>query len=65
MPTTEECRRSAEEYLRWADETPNEEERDAFLEMARIWTQLELSSAKPNGGGDGAAQDPSVPAHTK
>ena len=55
MPTMDECRRKAEECLRWADETVNDAQRETLLEIARLWTQMELSSAEPNGV-DGAAQ---------
>jgi len=49
MPTMDECRRKAEECLRWADEAANDEQRETLLEIARLWTQMELSSAEPNG----------------
>jgi hypothetical protein len=55
MPTMDECRRKAEECLRRADEAANDEQRETLLEIARLWTQMELSSAEPNGV-DGAAQ---------
>jgi hypothetical protein len=55
MPTIDECRRKAEECLRWADEAANDEQRETLLEIARLWTQMELSSAEPNGV-DGVAQ---------
>ena len=55
MPTIDECRRKAEECLRWADEAADDQQRETLLEIARLWTQMELSSAKPNGV-DGAAQ---------
>ena len=63
MPTMDECRRKAEECLRWADETVNDAQRETLLEIARLWTQMELSSAEPMelssaepNGVDGAAQ---------
>ena len=55
MPTMDECRRKAEECSCWADETVNDAQRETLLEIARLWTQMELSSAEPNGV-DGAAQ---------
>ena len=55
MPKMDECRRKAEECLRWADEAANDQQRETLLEIARLWTQMELSSAEPNGV-DGAAQ---------
>ncbi len=55
MPTIDECRRNAEQTLHWADEAANDEQRETLLEIARLWTQMELSSAEPNGV-DGAAQ---------
>jgi hypothetical protein len=55
MPTIDECRRKAEECLRWADEAANDAQRETLLEIARLWTQTELSSAEPNGV-DRAAQ---------
>jgi hypothetical protein len=33
----------------------SDEQRETLLEIARLWTQMELSSADPNGV-DGAAQ---------
>ena len=39
----------AQECLRWADETANAEDRETLLEMATVWTQLELSSATSSG----------------
>ena len=54
MLTIDECRRNAEECLRWADEAANDTQRETLLEIARLWTQMELSSAEPNGV-DGAA----------
>ena len=41
--------------LRWTDEAANDEQRETLLEIARLWTQMEPSSAEPNGV-DGAAQ---------
>ena len=43
MPTIDECRRNAEQCLHWADEAANDEQRETLLEMARLWTQMELS----------------------
>jgi hypothetical protein len=42
MPTSNEYRSFAEQCLHWADETESEERRLAFLEMAKLWTQLAL-----------------------
>jgi hypothetical protein len=42
MPTSNEYRSFAEQCLHWADETDNEEYRHAFLEMAKLWTQLAM-----------------------
>ena len=64
MPTMDECTRKAEECLRWADETANDEQRETLLEIARLWTQMELSSAEPNGV-DGAAQVSMFPEQPK
>jgi hypothetical protein len=38
----EEYRLYARECLRWACETDNEEDRQALLEMAKVWTQLAM-----------------------
>jgi hypothetical protein len=35
----------AQKCRRFADETKNDENREIFLEMATVWTQLELTSA--------------------
>jgi hypothetical protein len=64
MPTMDECRRKAEECLRWADEAANDQQRETLLEIARLWTQMELSSAEPNGV-DGAAQVSGFPEQPK
>ena len=55
MPTINERRRNAEQCLLWADEPANDEQREKLLEIAGLWTQMELSSAEPNGVA-GAAQ---------
>jgi hypothetical protein len=55
MPTIDECRRNAEQCLHWADEAASDEQRETLLEIAGLWTQMELSSAEPNEV-DGAAQ---------
>jgi hypothetical protein len=47
MPTIDDCKRNAEQCLRWADEAANDEQRDTLLEIAGLWTQMELSSAEP------------------
>jgi hypothetical protein len=48
MPTLDDCKRKAEICLRWADEAANNEQRDTLLEIAALWTQMELSCADPN-----------------
>jgi quercetin dioxygenase-like cupin family protein len=47
MPTIDDCKRNAERCLRWADEAANNEQRDTLLEIAGLWTQMELC-ADPN-----------------
>ena len=47
MPTIDECRRNVEQCLHWADEAANDEQRETLLEIAGLWTQMELSSAEP------------------
>ena len=42
MPTSNEYEFYAQECLRWADQADNEADRQAFLEMAKVWTQLAL-----------------------
>jgi hypothetical protein len=59
MPTIDDCKRNAEQCLRWADEAANNEHRDTLLEIAALWTQMELSSAAPNKV-DGAAHGPRI-----
>jgi hypothetical protein len=39
MTTADEYRKFAEECLRWARDAKTDEERKAFLDMARAWTQ--------------------------
>ena len=36
----------ARECLRWAAETDDEEHRQAFLQMAKVWTQLAVHAHK-------------------
>ena len=55
MPTMDECKRKAVQCLRRADEAANDEQRETLLEIAGLWTQMELSSAEPNEV-DGGAQ---------
>ena len=55
MPTMDECRRKAEECLRWADEAANDRQRETLLEIARLWTQMELSSAGTKWCGQGCS----------
>jgi hypothetical protein len=45
MPSAKDYRHYAQQCLRFADETENDEDRELFLEMAMVWTQLELTSA--------------------
>ena len=59
MPTIDDCKRNAEQCLRWADEAANKEQRDTLLEIAALWTQMELSCADPNKV-DGAARGPRI-----
>jgi hypothetical protein len=40
MAATDEYRSYAQECLRWAEETNNEENRQALLAMARMWSRL-------------------------
>jgi hypothetical protein len=42
MPTMDECRRNAQQCLRWAVEAANDQQRETLLEIAGLWTQMEL-----------------------
>jgi hypothetical protein len=42
MATVSEYRQFAKECLRWADEAKAEQDRAAFLELARDWTMAAL-----------------------
>jgi hypothetical protein len=53
MASAEDYHFYAQECLRWADETANAEDRETLLEMATVWTQLELSSAASGGDSKG------------
>ena len=46
MTAADEYRKFAEECLRWARDAKTDEERKAFLDMARAWTQ---AAARMNG----------------
>lgn len=60
MPSVDECKRYAEQCLRWADAAKTEQERDTLLEIARLWTALELLSPPPSEA-DGTAPPPQSP----
>jgi ferric-dicitrate binding protein FerR (iron transport regulator) len=45
LVSAKDYRHYAQQCLRFADETENDEDREIFLEMAQVWTQLELTSA--------------------
>jgi ferric-dicitrate binding protein FerR (iron transport regulator) len=47
MTTRTDYQFFARECLRWAQETNNEQHRQAFLEMAKVWTQLAMR--RPHG----------------
>ena len=47
MITPEECRKNAEECLRWASGAKTDGERQSFLDMARTWTE---AASMTNGG---------------
>jgi hypothetical protein len=47
MTTADEYRQFAEDCLRWVRAAKGEEERKAFLDMARTWTK---AAAKPTNG---------------
>ena len=42
MPSSSEYQIYVDECLRWADNADNDEDRRAFPEMAKVWTQLAL-----------------------
>jgi hypothetical protein len=42
VKTTDEYQQYAEECIRWAAHATSEDERKAFLDMARAWTQAAL-----------------------
>jgi len=43
---SDEYQHYARECLRWAAETDDEEHRQAFLQMAKVWTQLAMHGHK-------------------
>ena len=45
--SAKEFREYADECLRWAEETDNDEHRQAFLDMAVVW--MKLAAHGPNG----------------
>ncbi len=45
--TADTYRHFAEECLRWAEETDNEDDRQSFLDMAVVW--MKLAGRGPNG----------------
>ena len=58
MSAADEFRSYAHQCLRWADEIDNEEHRQAFLEMAKVWTQL----LAMHGNGEAAQGTQTLPA---
>jgi len=47
MPSTAELYwANARECLRWAQESISEAEREKFLEMAKVWTQLAIQEGQ-------------------
>jgi hypothetical protein len=69
MTATSEYQRYAEECLRWAEETDNDEHRQAFLDMAVVWMklaahgpngELRAVSAKLNGAAYQASNNPEI-----
>ena len=48
-PSVDDYRSYAQECLRWADESDNEEHRQAFFEMAKVRTQLALHGNEAQG----------------
>jgi hypothetical protein len=46
MTTTAEFRQFAEECLRFAEQAKTEQERKAFLDMARTWTQAAVGTGE-------------------
>jgi hypothetical protein len=46
MTTPAEYQSYAQECLRWAAEADNEKDRQALLELAKVWTQLALHAPK-------------------
>ena len=58
MATVSEYRQFANECLRWATEAETEEERNAFLQMARDWT---LAALRLEGVPDSATQESDLP----
>jgi hypothetical protein len=47
MTTAAEFRRFAEESLRFAEQAKTEQERRAFLDLARAWTQAAVGKGEP------------------
>jgi hypothetical protein len=45
MPSAKDFRHYTQLCLRYAGETEDDQDREIFLEMATVWTQLELTSA--------------------
>jgi hypothetical protein len=55
MITPAEYQSYAQECLRWTAETDNDERRQAFLEMAKVWTHFAIH------GANGQHQTSSIP----
>ena len=49
MTTAKEYREFANECLRWAAEVKADDDRQAFLDMAKVWTQLAMHGNEAQG----------------
>jgi hypothetical protein len=52
MSKTDQFRQYADEAIRWAFQSKTEKERQAYIELARTWTQTALHSEHIFGGND-------------
>jgi hypothetical protein len=64
MTTSTEYKSYAEECLRWAEETDNDEHRQAFLDMAVVWMKLAAHRTRANGSPYQPNDNPEAPAIT-
>jgi len=56
MSTAQQYRRFLDECLHWAANARSEQERNAFLQMAKIWAEAAIKAEQSPGHAEGSAK---------